>query len=68
MVILFGLLKKEKIPENFNYEPDRIPTMEQDHSLFEINNGVSAKMDKRNITGVMAEVPNNTNKELKLDD
>jgi hypothetical protein len=68
LVILFGLLKKEKIPKNFSYESNRIQIIDQDHSLFEINNGVSAKMDKRNITGVMAEVPNNTNKELKLDD
>ena len=68
LIILFLLLREEKISKKSLLNFDKRPMIDENQSFFDIGNNISVKIDKREITGVLVEPLKNTDEKIELDD
>ena len=59
LIILFLMIKEEKVLKNSFYKSDKRPIIEQNQSFFDIDNKIITGIDKGEIKGVLVEPANN---------
>ncbi len=68
LIILFWMIKEEKILKNSLYKSDIRPIIKQNQSFFDMDNNISVKKDEIQISGVIVEPAKNIDEKINLKD
>ena len=68
LIILFWMLKEEKILKISFYKSEKRPMIEKNQSLFAISNNIGFKEDEKEINGVLVEPVKNIDEKINLKD
>ena len=68
LIILFWMLKEEKVLKNSFYKYDKRPIIDQNQSFFNIGNNTVVKDDEMEIKGVLVEPVKNIDEKINLEE